>query len=742
MQIKSKFPFFRKNNFTYLDSAATTQVPDTVLKSVFDALEYRGNPNRSSHDAANRSLSILEKSKENIADFINAKPSELVFTNNTTDSINLAVDSILDDFSDGDIVIVSVAEHNSNLLPYLKTTNKGSKIKLLGLKNGLINVDELKSSLTPKTKMVAVAHCSNVLGNINLVEEIGDIVKNFNSDIYYLVDGAQAVAHVPVDVKKIKADFYTFSGHKMYGPDGVGVLYVSENIHSKIRPVRAGGGTVKEVSVIDGPEYSIITPEYDSDLSVIEGGTSNVSSIYGLSKAVNFLRSIGIEEIRRHEIGLTKKLLGGLSEIEDIEVYGPEDLNRKIGVVSFSTRGFHVKELADYLLKNKIFIRYGSHCAFRLSDTLGNETLRVSLGAYNTEEDIDILLQEIKLFFDKREGLIKNPNLERFKHMDYAKRNLLVSSKKQVIDLIKKSVESKETEVVIMGGHFLGIPDRERNVFYPSIKGLVPEGMQDLLEEYQMNNFPGFTLDIAAETVSELKSAGIKAKILIIANDTTGINELRLSPDNKEDKTAEEYREELFEQFRDDSGLPKSYVDILSKYDLDLSDIIKNKEDYFLRETVARANFKKFISGNKDFFEGMIDYKTTESDIDVDINILDNQQLKTCTFDTFNSKTGGKFCVVEVVQIIAELFGKSDNIDFEYLNEKVKEPKINSKSNLFVMLSPAICNNAINNGGELYTKLFIQDNKDKKFKFINIPFGPDASENIEKGIEVTEIANK
>ncbi len=742
MEIRSRFPFFRKNNYIYLDSAATTQVPDGVIKGITQTLEFRGNPNRSAHNVAGRSLELLEEAKSVIAGFINARPQEIVFSNNTTDAVNLAIDTVLHLFGEGDVILVSVAEHHSNLLPYLKAVSKGSKIKLLGLKDGLVDVEELKSALSKETKLVAVAHCSNVLGNINAVEEMGAVIKSFNKDILYVVDGTQAVAHIPVDVKAIKADFYAFSSHKMYGPDGVGVLYVSEDIQHLIKPVRAGGGTVKDVAITIGDDGDTISPDYDGSLSVLEGGTPNTSNIVGLSKAIGFLRSIGWNELREHEMFLTTKLLDGLSQIEGIEVYGPKDSSKKIGVVSLATKGFHVKELAEHLASQKICIRYGSHCAFPLSDTLGNETLRISIGVYNTEEDIDTVLQEIKLFFDKRNGLIKNPNLEALKNVAYSKRTNIISNRSDILDLVKNSIRSEDTEVVIMGGHFLGIPDTKENRFYPSIKGLLPERLHGLLDEFGMTTFPILTFDMATDIVASLKKEGINSRLLVVVNDTTGINELRQSPINKESKTAEEYREELISSFNQKEGVPDLYLDILSEKGLKIDDLITTGDDKFFKETTLRANFKQFISNNKEYFEDVVTYESDDENIDVSINVLDNQQIKTCTFDTFNSKTGGKFCIVEVAQLSAELFGTAKDVAFDYVNEKVRTPKVGAKDKIFVMFSPALCNNAVNSGAELYIKLFLQGKDDGLFKFINIPFGPNTDRDIGKGVEVTEILNK
>jgi hypothetical protein len=257
-----------------------------------------------------------------------------------------------------------------------------------------------------------------------------------------------------------------------------------------------------------------------------------------------------------------------------------------------------------------------------------------------------------------------------------------------------------------------------------------------------MTTFPIFTFDIATDVVASLKKDGVKAKLLVVVNDTTGINELRQSPANKGAKTAELYRNELLDLFKQEDGLPSLYTNVLKEKGLDLNDVIAYGEDKYFKETILRANFKQFISNNKEYFEDVITYEADDESVDVSIDILDNQQIKTCTFDTFNSKTGGKFCIVEVAQLSAELFGTAKEVKFDYLNEKVKSPKTKAGNRVFVMLSPALCNNAVNSGGELYVKLFLQGKDNGLFKFINIPFGPNADKNISGGVEVTEIINK
>lgn len=330
MNVRARFACFQTENCTYLDSAATTQVPDVVLAGIARALVQRGNPNRSAHRIAERSHALLEEAKEAIASFLKAKKSEIVFTTNSTDAVNLAVDAVLQSFRPGDGILISIAEHHSNILPYLKATARGARVSMIGLKDGFIDIDKLKGSLSTKTRLVAVAHCSNVLGNINDVAAIGEIVKSFNQDILYLVDGTQAVAHLPVDVKAVKAE------------------------------------------------------------------------------AVRFLEALGWKNIREHERQLLHTLLAGLRTIDEVEIYGPEDLDHKIGVVSFALLGVDMMDAAGYFASRNICIRYGSHCALPLADSLGRETLRVSLGLYNTRKDVLRFLEALKDFLTDRKSTKKS----------------------------------------------------------------------------------------------------------------------------------------------------------------------------------------------------------------------------------------------------------------------------------------------------------------------------------------------
>jgi len=744
MNLKTQFEFSRRQNFVYLDSAATTQVPDSVVRVVKESLEFKGNPHRGAHTVATKNEESIKNARANVARFINAKEEEIVFTNNTTDSINIIVDSIVDEIKKGDEIILSLAEHHSNMLPYDRLIKKGAKFRIIGLKDGIIDVKELESKLNNKTKIVAIQHCSNVLGNINPVERLGKIIKKFNKNIFYIVDGAQAVAHIPVNIKKIKCNFYAFSGHKMYGPDGIGVLFISKDSWPSIEEVKMGGGTISDAKIVFGKNKDKLVYEEINSLVGFEGGTLNVANILGLSEAVDFIRTIGFDRIQKHERGLVQKIFEGLNEINEIEIYGPKIIENKIGVVSFSIKDESVEKVGDYLNKRKICIRYGSHCAFPLANYLKEETLRISLGCYNDEKDIEKVIQEIKFFLDKKKGLIKNPNLEILRDKIYYKNIIPVNSKNKIISNIFSAVKDpKNTDIVIMAGHFLAIPDKETNSFYPSIKPLLPERLHNLLDEFGMTSFPIFSWGLGCNIAQVLKTHGYNAKLTTIINDTTGINELRMSSINKENKTAEQYRDELLARYNNLGKIPKIYKEILNKFKLKESDIINFGKDKFIRETVLRLRFRKFIKENQQYFDDVINYEgNKKGSLDLEIKILDNQQIKTCKFDAFESKTGGEFCIVELCQFLAELFGKAEDVNFEYISKNILEPKLTARNKILVMLTPAMCEDAVTKGAELYTKLMLQEKNRGVFKFFNIPLGSDSEKYLATGAEMEYISDK
>ena len=368
----------------------------------------------------------------------------------------------------------------------------------------------------------------------------------------------------------------------------------------------------------------------------------------------------------------------------------------------------------------------------------------MSLACYNDQADIDLFLQELHYFVRKARGLIVNPALDKFKDFVYYKKIIPVNTYHKVLTEVFAAINNpSKTEVIIMAGHFLAIPDQTNNSFYPSIKSLLPENLHGLLDEFGMTSFPMVTWELGCMMTRILKSKGIKARLLIVANDTTGFNELKNSPVNSEQKTMVTYREEFLNRFGDQT-LCASYLETLKKYELDLEDVVQfEKGQYYTRESILRGRFKKFITENKDFFDGIINYtKNHLGDIDLSLNLLDNQTIKTCRFDTFNSKTGGKFCIVELVQLMGELFGKSPEVNYDYVPSPILDPKCQAFEKIFVALTPAMCSNAVNQVGELYNKLFLQEKGTGSFKFFNIPFGPNAKQFLASGTDMTYISDK
>jgi cysteine desulfurase / selenocysteine lyase len=741
IRIKDKFTFFRNQHYIYLDSASTTQVPDLVIKAVTESLGYKGNPHRGAHQLAKRNGKFITDARENISQFIGAGTSEIIFTNNTTDSINLAVESIAHTFKKGDEILLSLSEHNSHILPFHNLSQKGVKIKCLRLKNGVVDIEDVATKLSKNTKLVAVSHCSNVLGTINPVEEIGSMLLAYNPEIIYSIDGAQAVAHLPIDVKKLNASFYSFSGHKMYGPDGIGVLYVNKKLHGILKPIRVGGGTVSQLAVSHEVDEDILYPGYYPTLQVMEGGTPNVANIIGLSKAVNFIKSIGFEKIREHDIQLTSAIIDGLKPYDDIEIIGGTDVENRIGVVSFSLKHTSVVELGDYLGQKDICIRYGAHCAFLLLNETKKETIRISLGIYNDFKDINECVRCIGTFLNTRKKFVINNDGERIKKIPYKLSESKIHSVENIVKSITNDLKNvTNPNVVVMGGHFLGIPDIKNNTFFPSIKKLVPMELHTLLQGYGMTEFPTATWEMSCKIVSRLKELNTTSKLIIVLNDITGINELLTSSSNTTGKTVENYRAELTKDFY--QNLPHEYLIYLKKYNLSINDIIFYRKSPFFQESVLRNHFKNFVRKNKTALDGVVEYTLRDGKISLEFNILTNPDIKTCAVGSFGSKTGGKYCIATVGELLAELFGIRNKSQYKYIPENIQKPISNCVNNMFVMLSPAMCNNAVNSAAELYIKLFSHREKDGLFTFLNVPLGPLPKQSLRLGVDATLISNK
>ena len=394
---KNLFPIFKNNpDLHYLDSAATSLKPQVVLDKMMDYyINYSANIHRGLYPISERATEEYEKVREKTAKFIGAKKSgEIIFTSGATDSINLVANGWGENnLKEGDEIVVSIAEHHSNFVPWQELAKKRKLV---------FQISDLSFSekITKNTKLLAINHVSNVLGTINDIKSIIKKARTINPDICVVVDGAQAVAHISVNVTDLDCDFYCFSGHKMYGPTGVGVLYGKVDRLVQMNPVRFGGGMIKTVDLYNSTWADI--PEK------FEAGTPPIGEVIGLGVAIDFINEIGMENIMVHEKELIEYLFGKLKDIKWINILGLQNLaklSERIGVVSMYSNDKRVgtsHDMADILgRKFNVAVRAGHHCAMPLHTKLGIETgtVRASLGIYNDKNDIDELIKGLKHFY-------------------------------------------------------------------------------------------------------------------------------------------------------------------------------------------------------------------------------------------------------------------------------------------------------------------------------------------------------
>ncbi len=387
--VRADFPILSMeingNRLIYLDSAATSQKP----KQVIDGIKYfyenlNANPLRSIHTLAEKAAAAYNDSREKIAKFINAERDEIVFTRNATEAINLV--SFALPFRKGDRILTTLMEHHSNLLPWMRLRESGVTVDLAGV-NDNNELDMKHFDDIPKdTKLVTVTHASNVTGTINDVESI--IKKSHDAGALVMVDAAQSVPHMKIDVKKMDVDFLAFSGHKMLGPMGIGVLYVKKDVAGKLRPFLTGGEMIKEVK-LDSVVYSDFP-------TVFEAGTQNIEGAYGLSLAVDYLDKIGMKNVEEYERLLTSHLYKRSKELHNVDVYSGKSRNFN-GIFSFNVRGLHSHDTAYLLDKKGIAVRSGFHCAQPLIEEKINASgaARASLYIYNTFEEVDRFIDEL-----------------------------------------------------------------------------------------------------------------------------------------------------------------------------------------------------------------------------------------------------------------------------------------------------------------------------------------------------------
>ena len=392
--IRNDFPILGRKVYdrplVYLDNAATTQKPRSVVEAITD--EYynvNANVHRGVHYLSQQATDLHEEAREKVRRFINARStSEIIFTRGTTESLNLVASSFCDEFmQEGDEVIVSVMEHHSNIVPWqLQAAKRGISIRVVPMTDeGELRLDEYEKLFTDKTKIVSVTHVSNVLGTVNPVDEIIRIAHEHGVPV--MVDGAQSAPHFAVDVQAMDCDFFAFSGHKMYGPTGVGVLYGKEDWLDRLPPYQGGGEMIESVSF----EKTV----FERLPFKFEAGTPDYVATHGLAKAIDYITAIGMDNIQKHEQELTEYAMRRLAEVERLRVFGTSA--RKDAVVSFLVGDIHHLDMGTLLDRLGVAVRTGHHCAQPLMLRLGIQgTVRASFALYNTKEEIDALADGVK----------------------------------------------------------------------------------------------------------------------------------------------------------------------------------------------------------------------------------------------------------------------------------------------------------------------------------------------------------
>ena len=381
-------------NIIYLDNGATSLKPKVISQTVSDYYNnYSANAHRGDYDLSLKVDSKYEETRKLVKDFINAKTTkEIIFTSGATDSLNKIIFGFFKNYlKTNDEVLLTKSEHASNILPWFELADElNIKINYIPLENLEVTLDNVKRSITPNTKVISIAHITNVVGDIRPIKEI--ISYAHSKGILVVVDGAQSVAHMQVDVQELDIDFLAFSAHKMLGPTGVGILYGKEELLNNMHPIIFGGGMNASFQ-FDG------TRIYNDTPTCFEAGTPNIAGVIGLGEAIKYLNNIGMDKITNYEHNLKKYAISKLKTINDIIIYNE---NSQSGIITFNIKDIFAQDLAIYLNKYNICIRAGNHCAKILNEDLGiKNTCRISLYFYNTKEEIDYLVK-----------VLSNPNIK------------------------------------------------------------------------------------------------------------------------------------------------------------------------------------------------------------------------------------------------------------------------------------------------------------------------------------------
>ena len=384
-EIREDFPLLK--DIVYLDNGASSLTPVQVVEKITEYYtSYRANVSRGLYRISRRATEMYEDAREKVARFINSRYEEIIFTRNTTEGINLIANSLKLD--KGDKVITTIFEHHSNLLPWLRLMDRGIEVEIINPVNYQIE-EEIKERIDSNTRVIAMTHVSNVLGNIFPIEKISRICRR--EDIYLVVDGAQSAPHLDINVERLGCDFFAFSSHKMLGPTGVGCLYVRKEILNELEPIFVGGGTVKDVYC---NRYQLL-----GNFSRFEYGTPNISGVIGFGEAIRYLSRMKRFGFQRYEEKLKRELFVEVRNLENIEIYGADiPLRERIGILAFNIKNERPEHVARFLDKHNICVRSGHHCAIPLLRNFlrVDGCVRASLYLYNTTEEIERFITALK----------------------------------------------------------------------------------------------------------------------------------------------------------------------------------------------------------------------------------------------------------------------------------------------------------------------------------------------------------
>ncbi|MEM0504256.1 MAG: cysteine desulfurase [Sulfolobales archaeon] len=406
--IRDDFPLLRSKRVIYFDNAATSLKPEQVINAVRKYYEdLSSNVHRGVHTLSMEASRLYEEAHEELRKFINARYlEEVIFTSGTTQSLNLIAYMLGLGLNERDNVVISIMEHHSNLLPWVMLSKlRGFKLKVVDIKDDYtLDYEKLSELIDRNTRVVALTHMSNVLGTIVDIRRVSKIVRE--NDAFLVVDGAQSVPHIPISVNDLGIDFLAFSGHKMLGPTGIGVMYIRKEVQESLKPPFVGGGIVESVKYVNG-EFIVkfLNPPWR-----FEPGTPNISGAIGLAEAVKYLKKLGMENVAEHEKELVRytinKIVNDEVLAERLKIYGPRRLESRGGIISFNVADLNPHTVATFLDTYNIALRSGLHCAHPLHERIGASlgTVRASFYIYNTTEEVDIMIEALRELIAKLAG--------------------------------------------------------------------------------------------------------------------------------------------------------------------------------------------------------------------------------------------------------------------------------------------------------------------------------------------------